>query len=527
MVELVALYMAGLSFFFTGIAGIADNLRQITGPRFRVLLSGATNHPVRAGMLGAIAGAVTQSTSVVMFILSGMIASGLLPLRRALVVLACANIGTAALVFVAAVDLQLPILLLIGVSGLFLAFKVFKKWRPGIGALLSIGLVFFGLDMMKHAFQPLSETKSLLRVARFFNHYPDLAFLLGALMRSVVHSSSACAAITITINRGNLLGEFGAMMSLAGLGLGTATAAWFLSSNLRGIPRQIAIYQGVTNMAAGVFLASLLLVERLSGVPLLLALANAISKSNSHRMAVMYLILNLVIASIAIGGLRWAPGWLARLSPPTLEESLSRPIYLQAEALRSPETAPDLVALEQLRLMFALTEYLEAARGAAGHKLKALHSSALSLAQEITDFLQLLIREPIAASLAARVISFQRKQEILRALEENVFLFAETLEHQGSEELCARLVEALDTILLTASDAAKSREKLDIDLLVSLTDDRGGMMERLRSRYRPDDSESATNVAKLHYATTLFERNVWLLRQMALWMREDLKLNET
>ena len=317
------------------------------------------------------------------------------------------------------------------------------------------------------------------------------------------------------------------MMSLAGLGLGTATAAWFLSSNLCGIPRQIAIYQGVTNMAAGVFLASLLLVERLSGVPLLLALANAVSGSNSHRMAVMYLILNLVIASIAIAGLRWAPGWLARLSPPTLEESLSRPIYLQPEALRSPETAPDLVALEQLRMMFALTEYLEAARGTAGHQLRTLHSSSLSLSQEITNFLQLLIREPIAASLAARVISFQRKQEILRALEENVFLFAETLEHQGSEELCARLVEALDTILLTASDAAKSREKLDIDLLVSLTDDRGGMMERLRSRYRPEGPESATNVAKLHYATTLFERNVWLLRQMAFWMREDLKLNET
>jgi hypothetical protein len=44
---------------------------------------------------------------------------------------------------------------------------------------------------------------------------------------------------------------------------------------------------------------------------------------------------------------------------------------------------------------------------------------------------------------------------------------------------------------------------------------------------RPADPESAANVAKLYYATTLFERNVWLLRQIALWMREDLKLKET
>ena len=142
-------------------------------------------------------------------------------------------------------------------------------------------------------------------------------------------------------------------------------------------------------------------------------------------------------------------------------------------------------------------------------------------------FLRALLRGPIATDLAARVISFQRKQEILRSLEENVLLFAETLEHHNQKELSARLVEALDTILLTASDALKSRDAVDIELLVGLTDDRGGMMERLRSRYRPEGPESAGDVAALHYATALFERNVWLLRQLALWMREDLKRNES
>src|SRR5580658_5072123 len=109
MIESIALYLAGLSFFFSGMAGISENLRQMSGQRFRVLLAHATNRPLRAGLLGAIAGAVTQSTSVVAFILSGMISTGLLALDRALIVVACANIGTALLVFIAAVDLHLPI----------------------------------------------------------------------------------------------------------------------------------------------------------------------------------------------------------------------------------------------------------------------------------------------------------------------------------------------------------------------------------------------------------------------------------
>jgi phosphate:Na+ symporter len=526
MLELIAMYLAGLSFFFTGMAGISDNLRQITGRRFRVLLSRATNHPVRAGLLGTAAGAVTQSTSVVAFVLSGMIASGLIPLRRALVVLACANIGTAALVFVAAVDLHLPILFLVGVSGLIIAFNLFIKWKPGFGGLLSIGLVFFGLDMMKHAFQPLSSTPGLTGVGRFFDYWPDMAFFLGMFMRMLVHSSGASAAIAITINHGGMLGEFPAMMSMAGLGLGTAIATYFLSSNLHGIPRQIAMYQGVTNVAAGIILGVLLLIERLSGAPMLLAFADLLSPTNSGRMAIMYLMLNLIIAAVALCGLRWAPYWLGRLSPPTPEEDLSRPIYLQPEALLAPETAPDLAALEQMRVMRVLGEYLQAVRGNGTRPLKALHHGAVTLGEEITHFLETIIKQPLSTNLAHRLISLQRKEETLRALEENVFLFASTLEHRGAEELPGRMVEALDTILLTASDALTSRDEIDIELLMNLTDDRGGIMERLRSRHRLDHPDHASNVSALHYATTLFERNVWLLRQLALWLREDVKVSE-
>jgi phosphate:Na+ symporter len=526
MLELIALYLAGLSFFFTGMAGISANLRQITGRRFRVLLSRATNHPVRAGLLGIAAGVVTQSTSVVAFILVGMIASGLLPLRRALVVLACANIGTAALVFVAAVDLHLPILFVVGISGLIIAFNLFVRWKPGFGSVLSIGLVFFGLDMMKHAFQPLSSTPSMVGVERFFDYWPDMAFFLGMLLRMVVHSSGASAAITITINHGGILGEFPAMMSMAGLGLGTAIATYFLSTNLRGIPRQVAMYQGITNVAASVVLGSLLLAERLSGVPMLLKFADLLSPTNSGRMAVMYLMLNLLIAIIAITGIRWAPAWLAKRSPPTPEEDLSRPMYVVPEALLSPETAPDLVALEQMRVMRVLGEYLQAVRGNGGQALKPLHNGAVALGEEITHFLDTMMRQPLATGIAERLISLQRKEETVRALEENVFLLASTLERRGGEELPGLMVEALDTILLTASDALTSKDQMDIDLLVSLTDDRGGTMERLRTRYRLENAESASDVSALHYATTLFERNVWLLRQLALWLREDVKLSE-
>ena len=256
-----------------------------------------------------------------------------------------------------------------------------------------------------------------------------------------------------------------------------------------------------------------------------MALDGVITRSSAAQMAIVYLVLNLVIALMCIAGLRWGAEWLAQLSPPTPEEGLSRPQFLNSEALLSPETAPDLGAMEQLRAMGALGEYLEAVRRGDGKLIRSLHNGAVALGEEITRFLQAMLKQPLATTLAAQLISFQRKEEILRALEENVFLFASTLECHSSGEIPGRMVEALDTILLTAFDALTSKDAIDIDLLVNMTDDRGNTMERLRARYSLENPGHASDISTLHYATTLLERNVWLVRQLALWVREDVALN--
>jgi phosphate:Na+ symporter len=525
MLELLALYLAGLAFFFSGMSGVSDNLRQMSGQRFRQALGRLTHRPVMAGLVGAILGAITQSASVVAFILSGMVSTGLLPISRALIVLACANIGTALLVFVAASNLHVSILLLIGITGLILAFRLAKKWKPAIASGMSVGLLFLGLEMMKQAFQPLASSGQFTRIAGFFAHWPYAAFLLGMLMRTFIHSSSAVAAIVVTINRGGQLGDFPAMMVIAGLGLGSALATWMLAGNLRGVPRQIAMYQAMTNCAGGLFMAALLVAERLLHIPLFMAAVHASGASISQRMAYTYLALNISVAGVAFAGLEWAPKGLAKLWPPTPEQDLSSPIYIQHNSLNSPETALELVALEQMRIVSVLGRYLDAARRGDPSQMKPLHAAAAQLGKHIAEFLEALLKLPIATDVAARAISFQRKESTLRALEDNVYLFAETLMGLGQEQLAGLLIESLDTILFSALAALETPGDLEIGILVNMTDDRSGMMEELRSHHGLGQAGSANNTSALHYATTLFERNVWLLRQLALWMREDAKFS--
>jgi phosphate:Na+ symporter len=324
------------------------------------------------------------------------------------------------------------------------------------------------------------------------------------------------------VSKGTTLGDFPVVMSVAGLGLGSAIANYLLTIHLKGLRRQIALHQSITNLGAALVIGGLLTVERLSHLPMLVALVEELSKGSSGRVAFTYLALNLAIVAVGIVTLPWAPGWLAALSPPTAEEHLSLPMYVQPEALESPETALDLAAMEQLRVLQTLVTYLKFARGDTQIKLAALHESVDRLSGEISTFLQALVRQPISTSLAARSLSFQRKEETLSALEENVFLFSQSVgASQRTVEIASPLVESLDMILLTAADALGSGDRSDVDLLMQLTEDRGMMMERMRNQLRVDDRYAIEDISILHYATTLFERNVWLLRQLALWMRED------
>src|SRR5262245_35080236 len=152
-----ALFLAGLGFFFTGLDGLKTNLRQLATRRFRSVVSRFTDHPVRAAGCGVVLGMVSQSASLVSFIMVGMVASGLLPLSRAFLVVAWANLGTVVLVFLAAVDILAAIYLLIGVTGILVAFRLVGRYAAPMRTMYSLGVLFLGLRIMRDATVALPE----------------------------------------------------------------------------------------------------------------------------------------------------------------------------------------------------------------------------------------------------------------------------------------------------------------------------------------------------------------------------------
>lgn len=520
---LAALFIAGLSLFFTGVNGIRAKLQHLSGRRFRRVLVRVTDRPFLGGLIGVAFGAITQSASAVAFILSGMVATGLVGLRRALPVVAASNLGTALLVFLAALDLQLAVLALLGLTGIMINFRIAPRFEALLGALFAIALLFFGLGMMKQAFAPLPEYGWFLALATFLAEWSVAAFLLGTALRMVVQSSSAIGVIAIALQNAGIFTEFQCIMLICGTGPGVAAAGLFLSGNLSGPPRQIVFYQGLINLVSGCGMGLLFLLSETAGHRGLFWVMDLIGAGADHRLAWAFF---LNMSGCLVAGLAFLPfaeRLLSRLAPPTLEQDLARPAYIHDQALEVPETAIDLADRDQQRLLAVAIKMLDTIREESSEipaNEPAYHGASLGLRREIADFLEELIHGDLTSGLATDILALERRQELLGALLDTVHQFVEA---SGGTELSPtlaalldRLAESLHLMLHLASDAWASNGAGDIDYLLKLTEDRGDMMERIRRSYQECDDNAIEGRSTVFYATTLFERMVWLLRQLAL-----------
>jgi phosphate:Na+ symporter len=526
MVGLIALFLAGLGLFFHGLGGLKNSVQGLASRRVRTLLTRWSRQPVLAGLGGFGFGAMTQSVTAVAFILASLVEGGLITVRRALPVVACANLGTALLVLVASVDIHLAVLYVLGVAGIASAFDLCgNRLRSLLGALFFAALLFFGLRVMKDAFVPLPTFPWFGDFVRLLQSSILLAFLTGSLLRLFIQSSPAIAVIAIALNHGGLLTDDQVIAMIFGTGLGVGGSVALLSSNLKGVPKQIAIYQGMLSSFAALVVGTVFAVEQLTGWPLLGHFLRTLPGTAKLHLAYAFVAMQLVAVATALATARFAGTWLARLSPATAEQDLARPAYLNEHTLSDPETALTLVEREHHRLLARLPQMLDTVRpetaAAASVSTDVVQRATQAVIGEVQGFLRSVADHAMDRETSAHLLLLERRQVLIHTLNDTVGDFARAEEVLRSiPELASfadSLAEGLHAVTVTALEATSRRDEGDRALLLTITADRGELMEKLRrnvlsaSPRLPHEAKS-----QLVYTTSLFERAVWMLRQWAL-----------
>lgn len=522
--NILASILAGLGLFFVGIKGLAASLSQLAGRGLRLWVALATGRYATRAFTGILAGALTQSTSGVTVILMSLVTADLITLSRAAPILVWANVGTAALVLLVAINIHLFVLVLTATAGFcyYMDLDRSPRWRLLVAALFSISLLFLGLELMRVGTDKLAEIAWVRDSLHLAARWNATAFLVGALLAVIVQSSSTVAVIMIAMASAGLLTLEQSMMTIFGASLGSGLSTYLMARGITGTSRQLPILQGIVKILGISLLLPFFVVERAFDVPLLAHAIRALTSHPSQQIALVYLVVQIAAVIGEIAFAKPIEPLLQWLAPRSHEELASKPHYLFPQALSEPESALALVDREQARVFGFLPLHLgvadHLAEGETIPKRDAVLSVATTLDAAIGRFLDDLADTGPSRDLLEQIANRQARGSLLQSIHESLselcVALAIPFETPTMQSLATNLSEGVAGLLMVAAEAVRSGDAEELALLRQLTADRDSLVDQLRRRVIASDKMLSTqDHHRLYTITSLFERIVWMLRR--------------
>jgi phosphate:Na+ symporter len=522
--------IAGIGLFFSGVKIVSTSMKNLTSHKFRLLVAKLTGNSFLAAFWGFISGAISQSSSNTVFILIGLVSSDLMNVRNALPIIAWSNVGTTVLIFLVAINLKLSILILLGFSGIFFGFDKGSRRENLYSALFGISMLLFGFQLLKSGSQPFAQLEFINNMFQYTANSYILPIFLGALLRLIIHSSSTVTVLIMTISHAGLIGLDQVILMIYGMGLGEAGTVLLLSSGVKGTSKELPIFKVIESFFGFFLLIILFSIEIIWNIPLVKYLVICLGSNIEHQTAFIFLISK--IAPIPFLSFFYTPIYklLLKLSPPTSEEDLSKTKFINEQSLSDVNTALILIENEQNRIFERFPEYINNIRSdeesITNIDFTIIRKSNLVLLNEIDLYLKRIINLNLSHGNSEIFVFLQNRQNLIKSLDDSVYHFVSTIFDNNSsselDDLMNNFIEALHANLITAIEAMKSKDIIEIDILLNITDDKGSLMEKIRKIHLSDNMTlNADNKAVLLYITDLFQRTIWLINGWAKFLKSS------
>lgn len=223
----------GLGIFLLGMKNMSEGMQAVAGDRLRKMIGAITNNRILASGVGALVTCIIQSSSVTTVMVVGMVNASIMTLTQAIGVILGANIGTTITGWILVVKIGKYGLPLLGVATFFYLFSKKDTIRFFAMFLVGLGMVFFGLQLMKHGFAPIKELPGF--EAWFHKFQPDTylgvwkCVMVGAVLTAIVQSSSATLGITMALALTGAINFHTAAALILGENIGTTITAFLAS----------------------------------------------------------------------------------------------------------------------------------------------------------------------------------------------------------------------------------------------------------------------------------------------------------
>ena len=512
---------AGMGLFFIGMRLISSHLRDLASGSIRRVLVRALNRPAFASIAGLLAGGLTQSTSAVTFIATGLVSARALTLTVAVSLLAWANAGTSMLVLLASLNVHAIALYLLGIIGIaFLTgLDQHERVRHTTYALFGLALLLYGISLIKGAVSSVRDDFWIREFVEFSASGPAVSLLAGYVLAIALQSSSVVVALALPLVSEGLVDLHGMTILILGACAGSGTAVILISSGLEGPARQLALTQGLVRGLASIVLLPIAIMEGTGYVPDVDPLLRTITADVGAQVGLVFLIVQLT--GVMVSWLLRKPilQWSAHAAPPSPAEAMAKPAYIYDEAAADPTTGLELIRLEHVRLVQALPEFLDdlrtlEERGTDTAPLALRAAASHAVATQMEEFLSAILRANPEVPVE-RVFDVRRHLgdliELQKALEGFVRELASVPENDRPRFVHS-LIEGLHALLVVVTEACADDGDDARYLLTELTAERGALVDRVRAELLGGTVGPAERESVLS-AVLLLERILWILRE--------------
>ncbi|MBU3951924.1 MAG: Na/Pi cotransporter family protein [Proteobacteria bacterium] len=221
--------LGGLGLFILGMKMMTEGLQATAGQKIRSILEAISSNRILGALTGAGVTAIVQSSSATTVMLIGFVSAGIMGLEQAVGVVIGANVGTTITGQLIAFKLTKVALPAIALGVCLKYFSKKRNYRHIGDIILGFGLLFYGMDVMKHGLSPINSDPQFIS---FFTRFSTdtmggilLCVLMGAVLTVAVQSSSATVGLTMTLATSGLLSFPTALALVLGENIGTTITA--------------------------------------------------------------------------------------------------------------------------------------------------------------------------------------------------------------------------------------------------------------------------------------------------------------
>ncbi|MCQ0094192.1 Na/Pi cotransporter family protein [Roseovarius sp. M141] len=324
---------------------VRTGIERSVGASFQRWLTESTSL-IGSGATGIMLALILQSSAAVALLTSGFAAAGYLAFPAGLAVVLGGDLGSALIIQVLSFRLDWLIPLLLTVGGFLFVKTEGRRWRQAGRILMGIAFILISLQLLRQTMEPIKDSAFLPAIAQYLARDFITAFLVGAALAFIMHSSVAAVLMCVTLVHIDAI-PFAAGLSLVlGANLGSAAIPVYLTRGMDLEGRRIPI---ANMMLRGTWALAALLVINLGFDP-----SHLLIVSPGQSLIYAHIAFNLSLLIVALPLCRPLGYLMLAMLPSRVHAAPDRHdeiSVLDHGALEAPQMAIASLKRELLRMM--------------------------------------------------------------------------------------------------------------------------------------------------------------------------------